>query len=134
LIPVNAHARARCHDALMFRNQRHRLALIAAACLAIGLATTGSANADTVGDVVKGKTFVQQNCAQCHAVGLDDDSHMPEAPALRSLHKRYPIDDLAEAFAEGIVTGHPEMPRFELDTSTINDMLAYIKSLAGPGE
>ena len=107
---------------------------IGAACLAIGLATIGNASADSVGDVVKGKTFVQQNCARCHAVSLDDDSHMPEAPALRSLHKRYPIDGLAEAFAEGIVTGHPEMPRYELDTSTINDMLAYIKSLAGPGE
>jgi cytochrome c len=86
------------------------------------------------GDVVRGKEFIEQNCARCHAVSLDDDSHMAEAPALRSLHNRYPIDNLAEAFAEGIVTGHPQMPNFELDTATIDDMLAYIKSLAGTGE
>jgi cytochrome c len=118
----------------MMKSFKQRLGLIAIACAALSVADFGSALADSVGDVVKGKAFVQQNCARCHAVSLDDDSHMPEAPALRSLHKRYPIDSLAEAFAEGIVTGHPEMPKYELDTSTINDMLAYIKSLAGPGE
>jgi mono/diheme cytochrome c family protein len=86
------------------------------------------------GDPVNGKTFVEKNCARCHAVGLNDDSHLPEAPPLRHLHNRYPIDSLTEAFAEGIVTGHPKMPQFQLDLQTIDDMLAYIKSLAGPGE
>ena len=106
--------------------------LAAAAGIAASLVIPLEAHAQ--GDVVRGKEFVDRNCARCHAVSLDDDSHMPEAPALRTLHKRYPIDNLAEAFAEGVVTGHPEMPNFELDTETINDMLAYIKSLAGPGE
>jgi mono/diheme cytochrome c family protein len=86
------------------------------------------------GDPVNGKAFVEQNCARCHAVGLDDDSHLPEAIALRHLHNRYPIDSLTEAFAEGIVTGHPQMPKFQLEPDTIENMLAYIKSLAGPGE
>ena len=99
--------------------------LLALACL--------PAHGQTYGDAVKGKTFVESNCARCHAVGLNDDSHMPEAPALRTLHNRYPIDSLSEAFAEGIVTGHPQMPEFELDIQTINNMLAYIESLAGPG-
>jgi len=100
--------------------------LLALACL--------PAHSQSYGDVEKGKAFVQSNCARCHAVGLNDDSHMPEAPALRTLHNRYPIDSLSEAFAEGIVTGHPEMPQFELDIQTINNMLAYIESLAGPGD
>ncbi len=91
------------------------------------------AHGQSYGDVVKGKAFVERNCARCHAVGLNDDSHLPEAPALRTLHNRYPIDSLSEAFAEGIVTAHPEMPQFELDTQTISNMLAYIESLAGPG-
>ncbi len=92
------------------------------------------AHSQSYGDAEKGKAFVERNCARCHAVGLNDDSHMPQAPALRTLHNRYPIDSLSEAFAEGIVTGHPEMPQFELDTQTINNMLAYIESLAGPGD
>lgn len=105
--------------------------LVAASCLLV-LACL-PAHSQSYGDVVKGKAFVERNCARCHAVTLNDDSHMPEAPALRTLHNRYPIDSLSEAFAEGIVTGHPEMPQFELDTQTINNMLAYIESLAGPG-
>jgi len=95
--------------------------------------TVWPAHGQSFGDAAKGKVFVERNCARCHAVGLQDDSHMPEAPALRTLHRRYPIDSLSEAFAEGIVTGHPEMPQFELDTGTIGNMLAYIESLAGPG-
>jgi mono/diheme cytochrome c family protein len=93
-----------------------------------------AAPALSANNMEKGKAFVERHCARCHAVGLDDDSHMPEAPALRSLHTRYPIDSLTEAFAEGIVTGHPAMPQFELDMDTISDMLAYIKSLSGTGQ
>ncbi len=109
--------------------------LTAFAASAIVLTLSGSpAHSQSYGDPVIGKAFVQSNCARCHAVGLNDDSHMPEAPAFRTLHNRYPIDSLAESFAEGIVTGHPAMPQFELSIDTINDMLAYMKSLSGPGD
>ena len=106
---------------------------VAAAVLALTLSGSPSYS-QSYGDAAKGKTFVEQNCARCHAIGLSDDSHMPEAPAFRTLHNRYPIDSLAEAFAEGIVTGHPAMPEFELSVETISDMLAYMKSLSGPGD
>ena len=56
-------------------------------------------------------------------------------PAIRDLSKHYPIDNLAEAFAEGIVTGHPAMPRFTFEPREINALLAFIESLtvrAGP--
>lgn len=105
-----------------------------ATCAFVLMLNGSPAHSQSYGDVAKGKAFVQSNCARCHAVGLDDDSHMPEAPAFRTLHNRYPIDSLAEAFAEGIVTGHPAMPQFELSIDTINDMLAYMKNLAGPGD
>jgi len=58
-----------------------------------------------------------------------DESPLPEAPPFRRLHDRYKIDDLAEAFAEGIVVGHKEMPPFEFGPPQINALLAYIKSL-----
>ncbi|MGI9515117.1 MAG: c-type cytochrome [Anderseniella sp.] len=108
---------------------------IALAASVLVLALSGTpASSQSYGDAAKGKAFVEQNCARCHAIGLNDDSHMPEAPAFRALHNRYPIDSLAESFAEGIVTGHPAMPKFELSVETISDMLAYMKSLSGPGE
>ena len=51
------------------------------------------------------------------------------APPFRSLHLRYPVETLAEAFAEGITTGHPSMPEFRLDPGQINDVISYLKTL-----
>jgi mono/diheme cytochrome c family protein len=51
------------------------------------------------------------------------------APPFRTLHNRYPIETLGEALAEGIYTGHPSMPAFELDPDQINDLLSYLKTL-----
>jgi hypothetical protein len=45
------------------------------------------------------------------------------------LHLRYPVETLAEAFAEGIVTGHPSMPEFRLEPDQIHDLLSFLKSL-----
>jgi hypothetical protein len=45
------------------------------------------------------------------------------------LHERYPIDDIAEALAEGIVTGHPTTAEFRLDPAQVNDVIAYLNSL-----
>jgi len=56
-------------------------------------------------------------------------SPLADAPAFRELHRRYPVEDLAEAFSEGIVTGHPTMPEFQLDIAQIGDVLAYLKTL-----
>jgi mono/diheme cytochrome c family protein len=83
------------------------------------------------GRVQRGFTFAQTNCSQCHAIGRVGESPIPEAPPFRTLHSRYPIEDLAEAFAEGITTGHPSMPQFQLDPAQINDLLAYLESIQG---
>ena len=77
----------------------------------------------------RGKTFVQANCAQCHAVGPDGASPLAIAPPFRTLHRRYPVESLQEALAEGIVTGHPTMPQFRLDPDQIAGVIAYLKSL-----
>ena len=53
----------------------------------------------------------------------------PEAPPFRDLHRRYPIESLAEALAEGISTGHPAMPEFVATPTQIDAILSYIKSL-----
>ena len=57
------------------------------------------------------------------------ESSLRIAPPFRTLHTRYPVENLAEAFAEGIVTGHPTMPQFRLDAAQIGDLLAYLKTL-----
>jgi hypothetical protein len=51
------------------------------------------------------------------------------APPFRSLHERYPVENLQESLAEGIITGHPSMPEFRLDPDQITDVIAYLKTL-----
>lgn len=77
----------------------------------------------------RGLVFVKTNCAMCHAIGRYDESPMAIAPPLRTLHERYEVEMLEEALAEGIVTGHPTMPQFQLDGARINDLIIYLKTL-----
>ena len=62
--------------------------------------------------------------------GRSGESPLAKAPPFRALHERYPVENLSEALAEGIRTGHPEMPQFDaLDTEQIDELIAYLKSL-----
>ena len=80
-------------------------------------------------DIMQGKTLVELNCAQCHAVDRTSASRHKDAPPLRTLSQRYPLNALEEAFAEGISTGHSDMPEFTATPEQINAILAYIRSL-----
>jgi cytochrome c len=81
------------------------------------------------GRAQRGLTFVQTHCAGCHAIGKTGESPLKIAPPFRTLHTRYPVENLAEAFAEGITTGHPSMPEFVLDPAQVNDVIAYLQTL-----
>ena len=77
----------------------------------------------------RGSVIVRTNCSRCHAVGKVGESPLPIAPPFRTLHGRYPVEDLQEPLAEGIVTGHPTMPEFRFDPGQVGDIIAYLKSL-----
>ena len=77
----------------------------------------------------RGLVIVRTNCSRCHALGKVGDSPQPIAPPFRTLHERYPVDDLQEPLAEGIITGHPTMPEFRFDPGQVGDIIAYLKSL-----
>ena len=78
----------------------------------------------------RGHAFAEQNCGRCHALGISGASPNPKAPPFHAFHQRDPVESLSEALAEGIRTGHKEMPQFDaLDTAQINDLIAYLKSL-----
>jgi mono/diheme cytochrome c family protein len=79
--------------------------------------------------IQRGLLFVRTHCAACHAIDRVSPSPLAVAPPLRDLHKRYPVEALEEAFAEGIITGHPSMPEFRLDPGQIDDVIAFLKSL-----
>lgn len=100
-----------------------------AACLVVIALSDAPASETSSPAMRRGQTFARTNCARCHSVDRVTDSPLAIAPPFRTLHQRYPIETLAEAFAEGIYTGHPTMPAFQLDPDQINDLLAFIKSL-----
>jgi cytochrome c len=77
----------------------------------------------------RGKTFALNNCARCHSIDKVSSSPLKIAPPFRTLHLRYPIETIGEALAEGIYTGHPTMPAFQLDPDQIHDLLSYLKTL-----
>ena len=104
------------------------VALFAAAGVAVVLSAV-AAGAQEDPRIHRGRQFAEANCSMCHAVSRFGDSPLAIAPPFRSLALRYPVEDLEEALAEGVVTGHPTMPQFELDTGQIADFIAYLKTL-----
>jgi mono/diheme cytochrome c family protein len=100
------------------------------ACAALGALTLHSAHVLAQSSPsARGEAIAHKYCARCHAVGETGASPMGLAPPFRDLSKRYPIENLEEALAEGIVVGHPAMPRFTFTPSEINALLTYISSL-----
>jgi cytochrome c len=98
-------------------------------CLGAIAALSTSSGAALADAAQRGFVFVKTNCSMCHAIGRYDESPLAIAPPLRTLHEMYPVESLEESFAEGIVTGHPTMPQFQLDAAQISDLIAYLKTL-----
>jgi cytochrome c len=82
----------------------------------------------------RGEGLLTGNCARCHAVGRTGTSTHPQAPAFRTLGQRYPIDVLAEALAEGLSSGHPDMPEFRFEIDDVRAILAYLESIQEKSE
>lgn len=103
-------------------------ALLVLATAAIATPTIAETQADFV---AAGLALAKANCGRCHALGLTDESPHKDAPPFRLVAERYPSENLAEALAEGIVSGHPDMPVYVFRPDEIEAFLAYLDSL-GP--
>ena len=79
--------------------------------------------------VKRGEALLTRNCARCHATGTAGLSPHPEAPPFRTLSRRYPVEGLAEALAEGLFVGHPDMPQFTFEPQDVGAIIAYLKSI-----
>ena len=104
-----------------------RLAIAASAALLIASAVSANAAEKTLID--KGEVLVRENCSRCHAIGKEGESPHKEAPPFRTLAKNYPIEDLAESLAEGIVSGHPDMPIFVFGPHDVEAIIEYLQSI-----
>lgn len=100
--------------------------LVLTACM-----SAGEVAHEEPGNAARGQALVEARCSGCHAVRATGDSPYPAAPPLRTLHMKYDVEGLAEAFAEGILVGHrgpQQMPEFVLAPEEIDDLIAYLKS------
>lgn len=81
--------------------------------------------------IAQGQALLDKNCSRCHAIGASGASTHNQAPPFRVVATKYPPASLAEALAEGIVSGHPDMPEFTFEPSEIEAIIAYLETLGG---
>ena len=106
---------------------RGLLALIAAFLfLLLGIPPAWAVEKDLA---AKGEALVKKDCSSCHAIGKEGDSPHPQAPPFRTLSSKYPVEDLAESLAEGIVSGHPDMPIFVFNAHDVAAIIEYLQSI-----
>jgi cytochrome c len=109
---------------------RWRAGIAAIAAILIVAAVSPARAEDTLSPAAqRGLVILRTDCARCHAIGRVGASPLKIAPAFRTLHERYPVENLEEPLAEGIITGHPTMPEFRFDPGQVGDIIAYFKSL-----
>ncbi|HVY87200.1 MAG TPA: cytochrome c [Caulobacterales bacterium] len=84
---------------------------------------------DGASQIEQGHQLAQAFCSRCHAIGLEGESTHPQAPPFRTLSRNYPVNELEEAFAEGVLVGHPDMPQFEFQPDQIDALVAYLQSI-----
>lgn len=118
------------------------LLLMLAACVSVAAPpsapsaariSASAENADIAAMIARGAAFAATNCAACHATGATGNSPHETAPAFRDIGKRYPVSQLSEAFAEGIVTAHPGMPEFMLTPDENRALIAWLESVQTSG-
>ena len=94
--------------------------------LATSIAANGTAWAASAS---RGQKLAETRCSACHAIGKHGASPNLKAPTFRRIANQWPLEQLQEAFAEGIVTGHGPMPEFTFEPAEIDDLLAYLGRL-----
>jgi len=109
---------------MQFGSHNTRIATVLGLAICL-LAAAACAAPDSV---ARGKEFARANCMRCHSIEKTGDSPVKAAPPFRRLHLRYPVEYLEESLAEGMVTGHNDMPEFRLEPDQIQDFLDFLKT------
>ena len=115
--------RRRDHLVLTFAGE---LALAAAVTLA--LMQSAFAQTQDRELVSAGKMVAQRYCGECHAVERGKVSPLTDAPPMWTLHRRFPVDRMAEALELGMLNDHPRMPDFRLEIDERRALTAYLSS------
>ena len=98
------------------------------AAFVMSLGTGSKAASDPA---TQGFNLLRANCARCHAIDEASLSPEPKAPPFRVIVTKYQPEALEEALAEGIVTGHEQMPVFAFEPEEATAIIAYLDTLKG---
>lgn len=97
-------------------------------CIGLTLVALSATAAHAAGDAARGAVLAKAWCSNCHIVdrsGTGKDA----APPFPSIAERNAPDQLQpKAF---LAAPHPPMPDFNLARTEIDDIVAYLNSLAG---
>jgi cytochrome c len=81
--------------------------------------------------MLEGRAILARHCAKCHAIDKTSQSVLRQAPPLREIYRRYPLERLEFELSEGIGSTHPEMPQIQFSTEQIEMILEYLADLNG---
>lgn len=86
------------------------------------------------GSVARGHALAAEYCSRCHSIERGQQSPVKEAPPFSSFAQRWPLENLEESLAEGIMVGHEkyQMPVFQFTPEQIQDFIAYLKTIQEP--
>jgi cytochrome c len=115
--------------AIQMNTDRYKVAAISLLMpVILVVSATAPASADEQ-SVRRGRAIAVTKCSYCHSIERTGRSPRTAAPPFRTLHKRYPVETLEDALAEGMSTGHPRMPEFRLEPDQVGDFISFLKSL-----
>ncbi len=84
---------------------------------------------DTTAAKLEGRAIVERHCARCHAIDKTGQSLLRQAPPLRDIYRRYPLERLEFELSEGVGSTHPDMPQVQFSTEQIERIVAYLEYL-----
>lgn len=79
--------------------------------------------------ILEGQKLAKELCSNCHAIDITDESKNKQAPPFRTFSQKWPLENLEEALAEGIVVGHDDMPEFKFTPDQITNFITYLEHI-----
>jgi len=111
------------------KRQIGRLLISGIVVTAMGGLLSGNVFAQEAGNAARGALLAQTWCASCHIIDNAGTGQSVEAARPFPNMAKDPTRD-ADFYRHWLTTRHPQMPNLDLGRRNINDLVAYIRTLA----
>ena len=106
-----------------------RLAFLPLVVLTVLTGDTLAADADSI--LPDGASLLEEHCARCRSIAATGNSPLNQAPPLREMYLKYPIQQLESGFAEGMGSRHRGMPQIQFSIEEVDAILDYLGNITG---